>query len=261
MSAVLTKSEIDEFQRDGFVVLKGAFSRTDAVAMEDAWWRELFETYGICRDDRSTWFQPARDLREGKVSPMQMKIQTGRVKGAIDDLMGEGAWSWPKTWGRAIATFPQGGAWEVPTGWHWDSPVAWHRDGIASVFAFTFVGAVAPGGGGTAVLAGSHRLLRHWEGDMAGKDARAQREWLYRAHPWLAAVAGVNARARPMLEDGVAIDGIALRVVELCGAPGDMVLCHPTIVHSASANCATWPRFMRIGMVGGERLARRLKGG
>ena len=148
-TAVLTKSEIYQFQRDGFVVLKGAFARADANAMEDAWWKELFDLYGIRRDDRSTWFQPARDLRKGKVDPIQTKIHTDRVKGAMDDLLGAGAWKWPKHWGRAVATFPKDGMWDVPGQgaelWHWDSPVAWHRDGMNAVFAFTFVGAVAPG--------------------------------------------------------------------------------------------------------------------
>ena len=236
--------------------------------MQDAWWQELFDLYGIRRDDRSTWQQPARDLRGGKASPMQTKIQTERVRGAIDDLLGAGTWQWPKHWGRAIATFPQGGIWDVPTGWHWDSPVAWHREGVCAVFAFSFVGAVEPGGGGTSILAGSHRLLWHWEKDLLARpkvmDAKSQREWFYCAHPWLAELSGVapspTDRRAVFMADGAEIAGIGLRVVELSGKPGDMVFCHPTIVHSASPNCGTWPRFMRIGMVGTERLAQRLKG-
>jgi hypothetical protein len=252
----LSETEITQFERDGFVVVRSAFARDDADAMQDAWWRELFDLYGIKRDERSTWHQPLRDLRGGKSSPMQTKIQTARLRGAIDDLLGTGLWQWPKHWGRAIATFPQGGSWDVPDLlWHWDSPVEWHREGPGGVFAFTFVGAVAPGGGGTSILSGSHRLLRLWEDDMARgvRDAKAQREWLYRAHPWLAALAGVAPspadRRRTFMEEGVAIAGIDLRVVELSGAPGDMVLCHPTIVHCVSPNCGTWPRFMRIGTV------------
>lgn len=271
-SAVLTKSEIDQFHCDGFVVVRGAFARADANAMEDAWWKELSDLYGIKRDDRSTWVQPARDLRGGKTSPIQTKIHTARVKGAIDDLLGEGEWQWPKQWGRAVATFPQGGAWDVPGGhghWHWDSPVAWNRDRPCAVFAFSFVGAVAPGSGGTSILTGSNRLLRLWDAEMSdgrrAGDGPAQRDWFGKAHPWLAALTGATPspadRRKMFMEDGVDIDDIHLRVVELSGGPGDMVLCHPTIVHTASPNCGTWPRFMRIGMVGGERLARHLKGG
>ena len=42
------------------------------------------------------------------------------------------------------------------------------------------------------------------------------------------------------------IDGVPVRVVELTGEPGDMVFCHPAIVHCASPNHGAAPRFMRI---------------
>jgi hypothetical protein len=35
-------------------------------------------------------------------------------------------------------------------------------------------------------------------------------------------------------------------VVELTGEPGDMVFCHPVIVHCVNPNRGTRPRFMRI---------------
>ena len=42
------------------------------------------------------------------------------------------------------------------------------------------------------------------------------------------------------------VDGMPLRVVELTGEPGDMVFCHPVMVHCAAPNRGDWPRFMRI---------------
>src|SRR2546427_693666 len=105
----LSSTDIEQFELDGFVVVKGAFAREDADAMQDAWWRELCDLYGIRRDDRSTWRQPLRDLRSGKASPLQTAMNTARARGAIDDLLGADMWKWPKHWGRAIATFPQGG--------------------------------------------------------------------------------------------------------------------------------------------------------
>src|SRR5436190_22522548 len=102
--ATLTHAESEQFDRDGFVVVKGAFAREDADAMQDSWWRELFDLYGIKRDDRATWHQPLRDLRGGKSSPLQARMNTVRVKGVIDDLLGASTWQWPKHWGRAIVT-------------------------------------------------------------------------------------------------------------------------------------------------------------
>jgi hypothetical protein len=42
------------------------------------------------------------------------------------------------------------------------------------------------------------------------------------------------------------VEGVPLRVVELTGGPGDMVFCHPVMVHCAAPNRGTRPRFMRI---------------
>jgi hypothetical protein len=42
------------------------------------------------------------------------------------------------------------------------------------------------------------------------------------------------------------VEGVPLRVVELTGEPGDMVFCHPLMVHCSTQNRGTRPRFMRI---------------
>ena len=60
------------------------------------------------------------------------------------------------------------------------------------------------------------------------------------------------------MEEGAEIDGIRLLAVELSGQPGDMVFCHPTIVHCVSPNCGTSPRMMRIGQVLTRHLRERL---
>ena len=40
-------------------------------------------------------------------------------------------------------------------------------------------------------------------------------------------------------------DGIPVRVVELTGRPGDVVLTHPWTLHHAAPNTASYPRMMR----------------
>jgi hypothetical protein len=50
----LTSSDIQRFERDGYVVVRQAFSRADGLAMERQWWRELEDTHGIRPDDRSS---------------------------------------------------------------------------------------------------------------------------------------------------------------------------------------------------------------
>lgn len=42
------------------------------------------------------------------------------------------------------------------------------------------------------------------------------------------------------------VRGVPLRVVELCGAPGDVVFCSPGIFHAVNHNRADVPRIMRV---------------
>jgi hypothetical protein len=254
----LSSEEIERFHDDGYVVVRGAFAHDDALAMQAEWWSELAEVEGVQREDRSTWRTVARDLRRAKLSPIQTKIATPRVHGVIDDLLGSRAGFPPRNWGRVLTTFPKPGEWDVPTElWHWDSPYAWHHEIMNGLFVLGFVGSVAPGAAGTLILSGSHRLLRRQEAVLAQEgwrgDAKARRELFHRSHPWLMALTGKAPspadRVAAFMEAGTEIDGVPVRVVELTGEPGDMVFCHPTIVHCASPNHGAQPRFMRIAQL------------
>ena len=52
---VLSLEDVERFQLDGYLIMKGAFSREHALAMQDEIWSELKEEFGIDRADRSTW--------------------------------------------------------------------------------------------------------------------------------------------------------------------------------------------------------------
>jgi hypothetical protein len=244
------------FDRDGFIVVRGAFARHDALALQDAWWAELAQVHGIAREDPSTW-RGALDLKRAKISPSQRWVETERVRGVIDDLLGAGAWDWPKDWGRAIVTFPSGAppeAWDVPTGWHWDSAIHWNLERLAGLFVVAFVGEVGPQGGGTAVIGGSPRFLVKQHRALAHGPRALGETWrrdrVLRDHPWLAALSGNAAgpadRIAAFMRDGGEADGVTMRVVELTGEPGDMVFCHPLLTHSMAPNCREVPRMMRI---------------
>jgi hypothetical protein len=53
-------------------------------------------------------------------------------------------------------------------------------------------------------------------------------------------------RIAAFMDRETTVEGVPLRVVELTGEPGDMVFCHPVMVHCAAPNRGVWPRFMRI---------------
>ncbi len=251
----LTSADIQRFERDGYVVVRQAFSRADGFAMERRWWRELADAHGIRRDDRSSWNQIRGDLKAAKRDPIQSRILTERVRGVFDDLLGTAAWSPPRDWGRAIATFPESGAWEVPARlWHWDNPCEPHLDYPKALFVVSFIGPVAPRSGGTLILSGSPRLLIQQERRIPANQRRGLGsslwDWFGRCHPWLMALTGQAPspadRIAAFMDTETIVEGVPLRVVELTGEPGDMVFCHPVMVHCVAPNRGTRPRFMRI---------------
>lgn len=251
----LTSADIQRFERDGYVVVRQAFSRADGLAMERLWWRELEGIHGIRRDDRSSWRQIPGDLKAAKRDPAQATILTGRVRGVFDDLLGQAAWPPPRDWGRPLVTFPEPGAWDVPARlWHWDNPCDLHLDHPRALFVVSFIGPVAPHGGGTLILSGSPRLLIQQERQLPASQRRASiatlRDRFHRSHPWLMALTGQAPspadRIAAFMDRETTVEGVPLRVVELTGEPGDMVFCHPVMVHCVAPNRGTRPRFMRI---------------
>jgi len=253
--ATLTPADLQRFERDGYVVVRQAFPRADALAMEEHWWSELADTYGIRRDDRSTWRQIPGNLKAAKRDPAQQAILSDTVRGVVDDLLGTGTWSSPRDWGVTLVTFPEPGSWELPTRlWHWDNPCEPHLHRVRGLFVVSFIGPVAPHGGGTMIIAGSPRLLMQQERQLPADERRtldsASRERFYRSDPWLMALSGQAPspadRIAAFMDGETVVDGVPLRVVELTGEPGDMVFCHPAMVHCRAPNRGTRPRFTRI---------------
>jgi hypothetical protein len=192
--------------------------------LEQRWWSELEDRNGIRAGDRSSWRQIPGDLKAAKRDPVQGKILTERVRGVFDDLLGKGAWSPPRDWGRTIVTFPGPGTWELPTRlWHWDNPCAPHLGRPTGLFVVSFIGQVAPRSGGTLILSGSPRLLIKQERQVPADRRRdlGTKPWerFHRSHPWLMALTGQAPspadRTAAFMEAETTVDGVPLRVVEL----------------------------------------------
>jgi hypothetical protein len=134
----------------------------------------------------------------------------------------------------------------------------------------SFIGAVAPRSGGTMILSGSPRLLIQQERRIPANQRRnldaGTRDRLYRCHSWLMALTGQAPspadRIAAFMNGETIVGGVPLRVVELTGEPGDMVFCHPAMVHCSAPNRGVRPRFMRIKQQflthEGRKLLRRL---
>jgi hypothetical protein len=253
--ASVTPADLQHFERDGYLVVRQAFPRADALVMEGHWWSELADKHGIRRDDRSSWRQIAGNLKAAKRDPAQTAILSETVRSVFDDLLGTDSWLPPKDWGVTLVTFPGPGSWELPTHfWHWDNPCEPHLDRPRGLFVVSFIGPVARRGGGTLILSGSPRLLIRQERRLSPDQRRGigTKPWerFHRSHPWLMALTGRALspadRIAAFMNTETVVEGVPLRVVELTGEPGDMVFCHPLMVHCAAPNRGARPRFMRI---------------
>lgn len=267
--AELSADELDHFHAQGYVRVREVFPRAVADRIRDFVWSHMEAADGIHRDDPSTWDnRRRRTLGQTLGNGIYDGIRTDRMARVFDDILGGAAWQMPRGRGALLVNFPEGDrtAWDVTTeGWHWDGDPGLHLDGLRSVTVFVLLSGVRPRGGGTLVAAGSHRLIERFlretgrvgpaagdalaRGEAAGGQA-ALPEFLRGYHPWFAAISGAvpsgEDRVRRFMETQTVVDGTALRVEELTGEAGDVVFCHPSILHARSDNRRDDPRFALV---------------
>ena len=249
----LSRLELEQFRELGFVRRSQAFPAELAQAQCDAIWRELAERHGVVRDDAATWRQPARNPRSPKQHASEKAI-TEALRGAIDDLLGAGAWPEPKDWGLVLFTFPNATSWRLPKRtWHWDSNIAPHRDGAAGLHVFALLDRMKPGGGATLFVQGLHRITLAYYAELDPEERRSKhavhRRRVMARSAWLRQLMGTEPgpedRVACFMDRATEIDGVPLRVHEMTGEPGDVYLCHPLLAHSAAPNALDTPRVMR----------------
>lgn len=242
----LTAAERAELDEAGFVRI-AACSSAEAAVMQEAVWDELRRVHGVRRDDVASWPRgPVFGLQHVREAPTFAPIGGASLRGALDQLLGAGTWDVPKRWGALLVTFPRPGlAWTVPHHvWHADFPFDRPAVPLQGVKVFAFVSDVTAGMGGTLVVAGSHRLVERAVATMppvARADTRRTRLRILAGDRWLQALSspGGGDRVQRFMASS------PLRVVELTGRAGEVVLTHPWLLHCPAPNCATAPRFMR----------------
>ena len=105
------------------------------------------------------------------------------------------------------------------------------------------------------------RLQSQGGPDYAGRSAEVRKE-LRRSVPWLRALLSSDPsedRYERFMSRTDCYAGIPLRVIEMAGEPGDVIVMHPWVFHAPAPNCSEVPRMMlteRI-RVGPSRLLRK----
>jgi Phytanoyl-CoA dioxygenase (PhyH) len=248
---MLTNEQIAQFELHGLLQLPQAVPAAKALAMRERLWAFMSVMHGRNQGDPTTW--KAIDGR----TRFKILTRTGafddlraHLPEPITDLLGP-TWNPPEHWGGPLVTFPHPEReWAIPaTLWHVDS-TAWSiEELLPGLVSFTFLDDVRSRGGGTLVIAGSHRLTwllcQRAGGFMKTSKIKAK---LARDHPWFADLwredSTDSRQLRRYLDDGAVIDDTHVRVVELCGQPGDVVLMNQRILHVAAPNALDSPRMM-----------------
>jgi Phytanoyl-CoA dioxygenase (PhyH) len=259
---MLTSEQRSDFRERGHLRLRGAFSRAEAAAMEEFIWATLSEKHGVLRDDPHSWEIPlSSGLQPIRSHPVFRPIGGPVLRAALDELIGEGRWREPGHWGQFLVSFPvtPGAPYQSKPMWHTDFPYTLPGDRVIGALVFSFIGEVPERTGGTLAVSGSHKVVRRFmdaNPQLRKVKMKVARRALMSSEPWLSALCTESDDedwAERCTDSQHAIDKILLRVVELTGEPGDLVVAHPWLLHSPSPNKGDRPRFMRVQRIGPVR--------
>jgi ectoine hydroxylase-related dioxygenase (phytanoyl-CoA dioxygenase family) len=250
----LTLEQLDQYATEGVVRLPGAVPIADIEAMAEVLWRRLRTRHGVFHDRPQTWIVP---------HPAQLTAKTDELAGmaspavlaVVDQLLGVGGWNPPERWGLPLVTLPGfADGWDVPhKGWHLDIQAAAEPPRVARIFVL--LTDLAPGGGATGYVAGSHRVLQALAREAGRSLKSGEARELLLAHPWFAALFarpdGADRRAWFMEQPGDA-GGVPVRVGEMTGQAGDAYVMDPLILHAMTPNVLATPRLMLTEWVYGR---------
>jgi hypothetical protein len=211
--------DVETFVRDGYVAVRGAFSERTARACRDVIWDTL-GGQGISRADRATWTRPLVRIGCPEGEPFAEAGTSPALTAAYDELIGAGRWTRRAGVGGTVPVrFPseeypgevgyhiEGSWWGCKEGW---ANVRSRMRGLLALFLFSDVG---PGDAPTRLILGSHLFVPPALA-LAGETGMPSGD--------------VAAKLRPSV--------FCRRAAEATGRAGDVYLCHPFIVHTA-----TWP--------------------
>jgi hypothetical protein len=251
--ATLSAADLEHFADRGYVRVRAAFDDAAAAAMRDVVWDAL-AAVGVDRDDPSTWTDESPShLQSLKKAGAFRAVGSARTLGAIDDVLGAGAWNRPRDWGAFFVLFPTRREWSVPhRTWHLDAPYDDPLTPPAGLKVHAMFGDVAPWAGGMTIVAGSHRVVSDYIGrepPQPDESAAAVRKRVMRSHPWLEALetktpGDAPSRITRFFDNDEDVFGVRVRVVELTADAGDVILMHPLLLHTRPTNAGRYPRFL-----------------
>jgi hypothetical protein len=209
--------DVDSFVRDGFVAVRQAVDAGTTAACRELIWESMAQR-GLRRQDPATW-PPLVQIDDLDGGPFTAAGLSPALTAAYDELIGPDRWRSPVDVGRAVMVrFPSeeraGAGYHIeasypgPDGQGWRVNVRSRARGLLALFLLTDVGLHdAP----TRLVCGSHLIVTRFLAPYGEAGADADTDLWY-----------PSTLCRP--------------VTHATGTAGDVFLCHPFIVHTA-----TWP--------------------
>ena len=247
-TAILTPEQLDAFDRQGVLRLPGFYPEADIRAMAERLWADIERRFGMLRDQPDSWTVSLPAQFHGLVrSGAFDALGSGKMTALADALLGAGKWDPPSHWGAPLVTFPTV-SWGLPRPpWHTDTGACRYLNPMPVLRAFTFLAPVGSGGGGTLYVGGSHRLALEMDPAPDGAIPRSAeiRKRLGAEHPWFARLlAAPGAAYREWMGVGAQCGVHTVRLEEMTGDPGDLIVMHPAILHALAQNALDRPRMM-----------------
>lgn len=239
------------FEERGVVRLDGAFDEEAARRIRVAVDRYAERKTGVALDDPSTWKARLqlswKSMRRNPV--FDALVGNDAVLGTLDAIFGAGGWAAPKPGAQVLCNLPQPGPWVLPDGWHMDCGFERPSWPVPAVKLFAFFGEVGPEGGGTMILPGTHRVMDRYRETLPPGTGGGFRHWrpFVKHDSAMAQLLEGDRRpdgGRSLVGQVLDVGGIPIEVCELTGRPGDVVVTHFHVFHSAAPNVSDRPRRM-----------------
>ena len=253
---MLTPEQTEIFDAKGYLHVPAVMDSTQAAELETFVWSCLAKLHGIARDRPETWEVegPWLGMKNYKDAEVLHCIGSDKLCQCIDDFLGMGNWKRPRNWGGFLIDFPKSPpeSWQIPTDhWHVDAHFTYEPTTLFGLRVFTFLSDIQPRGGGTLVASGSHHLVTRFVSQLTGEQRALGfaklRDRFLSNDPWFQRLTNAedqhSDRSGFFMEQDRVVDSVRLRLEQLCGRAGDVVLMHPWLVHGKSPHCGTKPRF------------------